>query len=345
VKAVLTIARAFQLTNRPDESIPFLQNELRRNQSEPQLRRCLSDAFRLKFRMSLNNANGKGQVVIDFLNSAIVADPTNLDIQSELAILRELGISRGEANLRNLRTLIAQKGASHTARLVLAEAGLMNQEYANSLAHYEVVLSDLPNMVIALNNAAMICAKLDQPKLDQARGYISRALAAAPGLSELLDSQGDIEVAAKNLRQSKGIVPIEALNRSPERISTREKLVSVYVDAGNEEEALKQRELLKLVQERLRAIQQQSQQAPEKCNRESSEASTPPPKYRASRANPCRACRQIKRIRNAQVVEFDRFAEAMIHRFLDATSIIRKFSPSNSVTLPVTCHVTLRSLF
>jgi len=272
VKAVLTIARAFQLTNRPDESIPFLQNELRKNQSEPQLRRCLSDAFRLKFRMSLNNENGKGQVVIDFLNAAIVADPTNLDIQSELAILRELGISRGEANLRNLRTLIAQKGASHTARLLLAEAGLMNQEYANSLAHYEVVLSDLPNMVIALNNAAMICIKIDNPNLDRARGYISRALAVAPGSSELLDSQGDIEAAAKNFDKAKESY-IEALTKSPERLTTREKLVSIYVDAGNEEEAQKQREMLKLVQERLRAIQQQSQLSKKT---DAAESTTPP---------------------------------------------------------------------
>jgi tetratricopeptide (TPR) repeat protein len=273
--AVLTIARAFQLTNRPDESIPFLQNELRKDPSEPQLRRCLSDAFRLKFRMSLNNANGKGQVVIDFLNAAIVADPTNLEIQSELGILRDLGISRGESNLKNLRTLIAQKGASHTARLVLAEAGLMNKEYANSLAHYEVVLSDLPNMVIALNNAAMICLKTENPNLAQARDYISRALAAAPGLSELLDSQGDIEAAAKNFDKAKESY-LEALNKSPERISTREKLVSVYVDAGNEEEAQKQRDIIKLVQERLRAIQQQSQQAQK--NATATESKEPPPK-------------------------------------------------------------------
>jgi len=270
--SILTIARALQLTNRPDESIPLLQNALRYNSSEPQLRRSLSDAYRLKFRMSLNNANGKGQVVIDFLNAAIIADPANLEIQSELAILRDLGISKGEFNLNKLRSLIAQKGASHTARLLLAEAGFMNQEYANSLAHYEVVLSDLPNMVIALNNAAMLCLKIDTANLDQARDYISRALVAAPGLSELLDSQGDVESAAKNFDKAKESY-LAALNRSPERLNTRQKLISLFVSVGNEEEAQKQRDLLKIVQERLQAIQQIQKNAPKKEGKIPSNAS------------------------------------------------------------------------
>ena len=152
----------------------------------------------------------------------------------------------------------------------------MNQQYANSLAHYEVVLHDLPDMVIALNNAAMICAKLDTPNLEQARDYIARALAAAPGLSELLDSQGDIEAAAKNFDKARESY-IEALNKSPERITTREKLVSLYVDAGNEEEAQKQRELLKLVQQRLEAIQQQNLQVQKNAAAKATEGNTPPP--------------------------------------------------------------------
>jgi tetratricopeptide (TPR) repeat protein len=271
--SVLTIARALQLTNRPDESIPLLQYALRNNPAEPQLRRSLSDAYRLKFRMSLNNANGQGQVVIDFLNAAIIADPTNLEIQSELSILRELGISSGESNLNRLRSLIAQKGASHTARLLLAEAGFMNQEYENSLAHYEVVLSDLPNMVIALNNAAMLCLKVDQVDIDQARDYISRALTAAPGLSELLDSQGDVESAAKNFDKARESY-LAALSQNPERLSTRQKLISLFVAIGNEEEAQKQRDILKIVQERLQAIQQSQKSG---ADRETNTPSTASP--------------------------------------------------------------------
>ena len=271
--SVLTIARALQLTNRPDESIPLLQYALRNNPAEPQLRRSLSDAYRLKFRMSLNNANGQGQVVIDFLNAAIIADPTNLEIQSELSILRELGISSGESNLNRLRSLIAQKGASHTARLLLAEAGFMNQEYENSLAHYEVVLSDLPNMVIALNNAAMLCLKVDQVDIDQARDYISRALTAAPGLSELLDSQGDVESAAKNFDKARESY-LAALSQNPERLSTRQKLISLFVAIGNEEEAQKQRDIQKIVQERLQAIQQSQKSG---ADRETNTPSTASP--------------------------------------------------------------------
>ena len=271
--SVLTIARALQLTNRPDESIPLLQYALRNNPAEPQLRRSLSDAYRLKFRMSLNNANSQGQVVIDFLNAAIIADPTNLEIQSELSILRELGISSGESNLNRLRSLIAQKGASHTARLLLAEAGFMNQEYENSLAHYEVVLSDLPNMVIALNNAAMLCLKVDQVDIDQARDYISRALTAAPGLSELLDSQGDVESAAKNFDKARESY-LAALSQNPERLSTRQKLISLFVAIGNEEEAQKQRDILKIVQERLQAIQQSQKSG---ADRETNTPSTASP--------------------------------------------------------------------
>ena len=283
--AVLTIARAFQLTNRPDESIPLLQNELRKDANESQLRRALSDSYRLKFRLSLNNANGKGQMNIDFLNAAIVADPTNFEIQTELGILVDLGITRGEANLKNLRSLIAQKGASYTARLLLAEAGLTNQEYENSLAHYEVVLSDLPTMVIALNNAAMICIKMETPNLDQARDYISKAIVASPGLSELLDSQGDIESAAKSF--DKAIESyLAALNRRPERVTTRQKLIDLYIANGQDDEAQKQRDILKMVQERLQAIQQSQKGAVTSENKptESGSAQTPSENPEASQS-------------------------------------------------------------
>jgi tetratricopeptide (TPR) repeat protein len=252
----LTIARALQLTNRTDDSIPVLERALAENPRSLELRRALSDAYRVKFRLSLAKTSGKAQVNMDFLNRAIAIDPTNIAIQSDLSILGQLGVSSGDENRARLSTLIAKEGASFSARMLLAEASIGIGDLNSAIIQYEVILAELPNMTLALNNLAMLMTQIQPPDTDKAREYIQKAIELTPQVAEFLDTKGDIEALAK--RPDTAIEAyLACLERSPERTATRKKLIQIYRDQNKNEDADKQSEILTSVEARIKAIQEQ----------------------------------------------------------------------------------------
>lgn len=260
IAAYLNIARAYQITNRIDETIPVLQKGLSIAPNNPDLRRTLSDTYRIKFRMSMSSAQGRGQASMDTLNAAIAADPTNIAIQSELSLLSQLGIASTEANREELIKLIARQGASTTVRMLLAESAFGRGDYKAAINDYELVLADLPNMTIALNNLAMLYTKTEPPSLDKAKETIDRAISLSPDVAEFLDTKGDVETAAGNANAAIEAYS-KALERSPERLQTRDKLIAIYEKENRTEDAQKQKELRIQVENRIKAIQEQMAKA------------------------------------------------------------------------------------
>lgn len=260
IAAYLNIARAYQITNRIDETIPVLQKGLSIAPNNPDLRRTLSDTYRIKFRMSMSSAQGRGQASMDTLNAAIAADPTNIAIQSELSLLSQLGIASTEANREELIKLIARQGASTTVRMLLAESAFGRGDYKAAINDYELVLADLPNMTIALNNLAMLYTKTEPPNLDKAKETIDRAISLSPDVAEFLDTKGDVETAAGNANAAIEAYS-KALERSPERLQTRDKLIAIYEKENRTEDAQKQKELRIQVENRIKAIQEQMAKA------------------------------------------------------------------------------------
>jgi tetratricopeptide (TPR) repeat protein len=260
IAAYLNIARAYQITNRIDETIPVLQKGLSIAPNHPDLRRTLSDTYRIKFRMSMSSAQGRGQASMDTLNAAIAADPTNIAIQSELSLLSQLGIASTEANREELIKLIARQGASTTVRMLLAESAFGRSDYKAAINDYELVLADLPNMTIALNNLAMLYTKTEPPSLDKAKETIDRAISLSPDVAEFLDTKGDVEAAAGNANTAIEAYS-KALERSPERLQTRDKLIAIYEKENRTEDAQKQKELRIQVENRIKAIQEQMAKA------------------------------------------------------------------------------------
>lgn len=260
IAAFLTIARAYQITNRVDETVPVLQKGLTLAPDHPDLRRTLSDTYRIKFRMSMSSAQGRGQASMDTLNAAIAADPTNVAIQSELSLLSQLGITSTQANRDELIKLIARQGASTTVRMLLAESAFGRGDYAAAINDYELVLADLPTMTIALNNLAMLYTKVDPPRLEKAKETIDRAIALSPDVAEFLDTQGDVAAAAGNAAAAIEAY-IKALERGPERMQTRDKLIAIYEKENRAEEAQKQKEIRLQVENRIKAMQEQMAKA------------------------------------------------------------------------------------
>ncbi len=255
VQAYLDTARAYQITNRIDESIPIIERGLKIAPTSKELKRSLSDSYRAKFRASLaGGADGKVQASLELLNKSIAADPTNIATQTELEILTKLGIADSEEKRQRLIRSIALHGASVSIRMLLAESALHRGEVDSAINDYEVVLADMPDMTIALNNLAMIYAKHPKPQFEKAKATIQHAIELTPEVAEFYDTQGDIQSLAGDVAAAIQAYLL-ALERSPERIRTRDKLIALYAQQGNTEGVQQQNEIKARVEARIKELQ------------------------------------------------------------------------------------------
>ena len=262
-------AQAYVLTSRLDKALEVLQVGLRRFPQSSKLGRALSDAFRLKFRATAGRVNNEVQVNLEFLNAAIALDPTNIAIQEELNALAQMGVGQNDGTIEKLRMQIAVQGTSFAARLLLAEASFRRDDVASAINDYEVVLAELPRMTLALNNLAMMLTKTVPARFDDALQTIDRAVAISPNVAEFHDSRGEI-LEALNRKADAVSSYLIALEKAPQRIQTRERLIVLYEELSQSEQAQQQRDKLADIQraidlqrEKMKAAQEQSQKANE----------------------------------------------------------------------------------
>jgi tetratricopeptide (TPR) repeat protein len=247
---IVTAAQAYVLTNRIDSALDVLKAGYKRLPQSAKLSHALSDAFRLKFRASSARLNNQVQVNLEYLDLAIAIDPTNILIQEELSALAQMGIAQNEATVEALRVRIATLGTSFASRLLLAESSLRRGDLASAINDYEVVLAELPRMTLALNNLAMLYTQAVPPRLDASLELIDRAIESSPAVSEFHDSRGDILSALKRKDDSVASYLV-SLSSAPQRIKTREKLIAMYEELGQPEQAQIQRDLLAKVKQAL----------------------------------------------------------------------------------------------
>ncbi len=270
---IVLTSQALMLTNRIDEAMEVLQKGSKRFPNSSKLARELSNAYRIKFRATAVRLSDKVNVNLDFLNAAIVIDPTNINVQEELMLLSKLGIWQNEAIIDTLRARIATTGTSYVARLLLAETAYGRGKLEDAINEYEVVLAELPRMTLALNNLAMMYTQLTPPKLDEAMSLIDRAIEAEPKVAEFHDSRGDILVLQK--RKEDAIESyLLALASSPERVETREKLIAVYEDTDQKEKADFERGRLEIVK---KALEEQRSRAEQAAKQREQNVQPPPP--------------------------------------------------------------------
>ena len=272
-------AQAFVLTNRLDDALEGLRKGFKRFPMSAKISRALSDAYRLKFRASLVRANNQVQANLEFLDFAVSLDPTNVLIQEELNALAQLGIGQNEESTEALRLRIATSGTSFIARLLLADAAFRGGDLAAAVNDYELILAELPSMTLALNNLAMLYTKSEPPRLTESLQLIDKAIAIAPGVSEFHDLRGSI-LASLNRTEESVECYLQTLSTSPQRVSTREKLIATYEQLGQKENVEIERAKLIEVQRQLEeqrvkmqaAVEQRKQSVKPK---ESTEQKTP----------------------------------------------------------------------
>ncbi len=272
---IVLCAQAYAMTDRVDRSLEVLQVGLNRFPQSPPLRRALSDAYRLKFRLTTTQSNGQVQVNLEFLNAAIAFDPSNTAIQEELTSLSQLGIGQNEATIEALRVQIATSGTSFAARLLLAESAFRRGDFKSAINDYEVILAELPTMTLALNNLAMLYTQIAPPRLDEAIQLIDRAIGVAPAVSEFYDSKGDILVAQAKKQEAIQNYLL-AIERAPLRVDSREKLIDLYEELSLSEKAQEQRDKLVEVQKTIEEQREKMKEAQEQAKQRAEAASSNP---------------------------------------------------------------------
>ncbi len=272
---IVLAAQAYALTDRVDRALEVLQAALRRFPQSKLIARAASDAFRLKFRSSSTQANGQVQVNLEYLNAAIAIDPTNTDIQNELSALSQLGIGQNDATIEALRVQIATSGTSFAARLLLAESSFRRGNIGGAINDYEVILAELPTMTLALNSLAMLYTQAVPPRLDEGLQLIDRAISIAPAVAGLYDSRGDILIALKKKEDAIQSFLL-SLEKAPLRVETREKLIGLYEELSQSEQAQTQRDKLVEVQKAIELQRTRMKEAQEQA-KQRMEATAPAP--------------------------------------------------------------------
>lgn len=257
---IVLAARAYSMTDRVDDSIRFLEKHQPNQLNMADWRRVYSENFRSKFRKSLVRSNDQMQVNLNFLNVAIKADPTNVAVQSELQILKEIGIASTPDQRKSLVNLIAQQGSSVVPKILLAESALVEGKTDEAITYYELILAEVPEFTIVLNNVAALMAKKTEPNIEKARELIDKAISITPNIAECRDTKADIEAQAGN-NDAAIAEYLKALELAPARLTTREKLIKLYEAVGNGSEVAKQKELLQKVKDELARIQAQREKA------------------------------------------------------------------------------------
>jgi tetratricopeptide (TPR) repeat protein len=228
----ISAAEAYIQTKNFDEAIKVLQDGLRLREDRPMLRRALSNVYRYMYRSQLvKTESGQIKANLGMLNAAMLADPTNPAVGEEIAMLQNLGVTADEAMIQSLKKQLATGGATAVTHLLLGNSYMNKEDMNKATFHWQLALGQDPNLVLAMNNLAIVYSMYDPPKLDEAHQLIDRAIELSRGDAEFLDSKG--EIFMRSGRFEEAIAYFEkALQADQTRISTREKLVSCYEKMG-----------------------------------------------------------------------------------------------------------------
>ncbi len=85
--------------------------------------------------------------------------------------------------------------ANTPTRLAVAEMHLLHGQMYKAKSEWEMILSESPDVIPALNNLAVVLSRETPPQIDRALELIERADRIKPGDPEIGDSVGEILMA------------------------------------------------------------------------------------------------------------------------------------------------------
>jgi putative PEP-CTERM system TPR-repeat lipoprotein len=166
---------------------------------------------------------------------ALKADPA-----SELSALKLHGVllasgKKAEADAA-ARKWLADHPNDTAYRMYLAEQALRSRDFKGAVTHYQVVVTQQPENVAALNNLAWAAGQLGDPK---ALGYAERALKNAPDSPLVLDTMGVLLVTSGDANRGLEYLT-RAVTLAPDRNDIRLNYAKALMKAGKSEHARKE---------------------------------------------------------------------------------------------------------
>jgi len=231
-QARISAAEAYIQSKDFDSAINVLQEGLRLREDRPLLRRALSNVFRFMYKSQLTKTDeGQIKANLGLLNAAMLTDPTNPAVGEDIAMLQTLGVTADEQMIQSLKKQLATGGATAVTHLLLGNSYMNKEDMEMAVRHWNLALGQDSNLVLALNNLAVVYSMMKPPKIDEALKLIDKAIDLSRGDAEFLDSKGEILMRDKRFEEAISFYE-KALQADPTRISTREKLVTCYEKLG-----------------------------------------------------------------------------------------------------------------
>ena len=227
----INLARLWILESKYDEAIKQVGLGLKQFPDERNLRLVLSECYRVKFLSTYKETSTGIECDIGLLDEALKADPSNPAVSEEVAKLLARGGNASQSLMKALDGQLTEGKATTMTHLMLATRSLKSDNFQAAVPHLEVALRNAPNAPVVLNNLALALVRVSPANAARARELIDRALRVGGPNAEMLDSQGEIRMVAKDFVGA--VESFEsAIGLDGSRIGSRKRLVEAYDKAG-----------------------------------------------------------------------------------------------------------------
>jgi tetratricopeptide (TPR) repeat protein len=240
---------------RPDQARKTLEDGIALagpGNPKPILRRQLSEILRSQFNQSVKkNDDGSFSLEIDLLIEAAEVDPLNPGVGESVASLTQFKLRPPAQIVDIMRSQVAEGQATATTYMILANAAHRNERWDQAIGYWEQAVEKDSNNLNATNNLAVAITRHQPERIDYAIELIEELSSQLPPQPELLDSYGEILMAAGEYAEA--ITKLEqslALDKS--RINTRERLANAYDEIGLNESADVQRQLIQALKDSIK---------------------------------------------------------------------------------------------
>ena len=255
VSDYVNLARLWVLEQMPDEAIKQVMLGLRRFPEDQNLKLVLSECYRVKFLMSVQETESGIQCDIASLDEALNADPTNPAVSEEVAKLMARGGNVSPTLKLAMEKQLADGKSTTMTHLMLATHWLKKSDFASAIPHLEVADRKSPNAPVVLNNLALALTRVSPNNAKIACEMIDRALKVSGPHAELLDSQGEIRMAAGDFVGA--VESFEsAIGLDGKRIGSRKRLIEAYQMAG-------MKDMISVQAQKIREIEAAEKRTPE----------------------------------------------------------------------------------
>jgi tetratricopeptide (TPR) repeat protein len=228
------VAAGYSFSGDFDKAIEVLKQGLRQDKKCEVLRQALSNAYLLRYQRDLQRTKDPSKVSLNDLEEAMGWNPANTVVADLISQLMVFQTEKRQQIGEMLRRQIASGGASAITHIMLANEAIIDSKIDEALPHLEIAYKHNSKALNILNNLSLALALASKPDVKRAEELIDEAIKIAGESPEILDTKGQIlTVAGKEIDAIRCYE--RAIDLTPNRIRTRERLAALYERVGMKE--------------------------------------------------------------------------------------------------------------